>query len=378
MRVAVAFAPGAGHLQAVLPVYEALRADGYEAALCGSPDLARDVTIGGNHLGVLPTGYHRYQRTRLSPASPAYTRANEQVIIEMAAGSYRDLHCLMSRWRPDLVVRDTSERGASLAAHQLGIPVASIVSCADAPLQSQRRAEERYASLTRTTLQLAPPTGPVTLDAQLVGLRPARFFGETADLDPLTTFRYRPARTRHPPAIPRRGRSRDRRALVALGTFITEPGISFYRTITTGLRNCGIDHITVKIRNDELRRQLAALCPEISVHEHVDLLTELSQCAVVVCHGSANSTMEALYYRALPLVIPFHNDAFHVAARCSQQRLALSIPPATVSVDTVTATVSCLQHDEQISDAVEQFGRENQALPDDAALIDSLRRLTRT
>jgi UDP:flavonoid glycosyltransferase YjiC (YdhE family) len=362
VRVIVAYAPGAGHFHTVLPAYETLLRHGHEAILCGSPEVAADAGEAG--VPVTRTGLRSAEEGfRICFGDGPRTRHHDCV---MPVRSFQDLSAVIDSWGPDLVVRETTERGAALAAERAGLPCVDVVSCADAALRTIRRREDRQLAVIRRRVGLRPRTAP---PGSLVAFGPPEFFGPADRKEPVTHFRYRPADHRRPPA---RAAGTRRGALVSFGTFVAEPGPRFWTELVRGLHRAAVGPISLKIRDEAIRTTVATAGLPVVVRPWVDLLDELAGCRVFVCHGSANSTLEALHYGVPPLVIPTHNDTYHVATTCVRENLGRALRRERVDADAVRRAVVSLLADPDVPHRIRAFQKSNAALPGEEEFVAHL------
>ncbi|WP_169541994.1 hypothetical protein [Nocardia jiangxiensis] len=57
----------------------------------------------------------------------------------------------------------------------------------------------------------------------------------------------------------------------------------------------------------------------------MNLSQHLADADLLLCHGSATSTLEALYKQVTPVIAPSHNDAYFVARQCLNAEAAVTI-----------------------------------------------------
>jgi UDP:flavonoid glycosyltransferase YjiC (YdhE family) len=363
MRFAIAFLPGMGHLNSVLPAYEALLSSGHDVVLCGSPEIARQRAFGP--FDVVPVGYPRYRRPEVRGPKGSST-------VEMTRASCLDMTDFIGDWKPDLVLCDTSEIGAELAARVCVVPYVSVVSCGDAMIPAVRDRRERYLTAAREQLGLPAGDTGVGRERAVVAFGPPGYFGEPADTTEARCFRYRPAFTPWGPRSAGPGTNRPRRAVLAFGTHVPEPEVAFFSAIVQGLSDEGFEEILMSIRSPEIRADLRALYPDVLLTDQTDLLRELARADLFVCHGSATSTLESLYHGTPPLIIPLHGDTYHVAARCAALGIAATLDRNAVSRGAVAESAAQTREGGRLRERIAEFNLANDALPERAALLDLL------
>lgn len=131
MRALFTFAGGAGHLNPLLPVAEAVVAAGHEVAFSGKPSVVALAERAG--YTVFGTGDEndaaRSERGSLEPID----RERERRVLRdgfarrIAGRRLTELLEVADAWRPDLLVCDETDFGGTLAAEQLGLPHATML-----------------------------------------------------------------------------------------------------------------------------------------------------------------------------------------------------------------------------------------------------------
>src|SRR3954449_4398570 len=105
MRVMFASTRGAGHLAPVLPLADACKRSGHHVLIAGPPSLAECVARHGHAFWPLD--------------EPADGRSDAAATLARHRAACRE-------WRPDVIVRESSEFGSAVAAELEGIPHARI------------------------------------------------------------------------------------------------------------------------------------------------------------------------------------------------------------------------------------------------------------
>jgi hypothetical protein len=366
MRVAVTYIPGVGHLHAVLGAYLALRRAGHDAVLCGSREIAAESVMLREGEGaadalssplameVVPVGLPRYPHE-----GGAIDRSG--VIEQVSMCAYRDLVAYWQMFRPDLVVRDTVDRGAVLAAEACGVPYVSVISSGDALFPRTQDNEAVRLARLRPLGGLARH-GVRELDRGIVSFGPGRFFRGQLDLPVVRSFRYSPPASRG--SSHQGGMDRKALAIIVFGTWAREPGWEVFENFILGLTDAGIAEVVCKVRNQETRERLAARGLErfLAGVGGGDVFAQLAHCALFVSHGSAISTLEGLYYGVAPLMIPLQADNFFTALRCVSEGLGTYLRAEAVTRAAVARAATHLRSD-GVRQRIKEFCLENDSLP---------------
>ncbi|WP_327141320.1 glycosyltransferase [Nocardia sp. NBC_01327] len=372
ITVLAAYAPGPGHYNTLRPLVEDLAAQpNCRVYWCGSQAVANFVDTAPVAVPHRPAGFETFL-----PSSAGVS--GDDIIRRMGQRSRDDIGRLMEELHPDLVICDTSERGAVLAARDRDVPFLRVVSCADAATARSSTLEARRRTLIRGQDgdDLRSPWNLGT-----VGFGPRWFF--TDDHEPgerLRCYRYRPSGSTpvHPPSRPARPR-----ALISFGTFITEPSAEMLEQAMLGLVDAGIKSITIKIRLPTSRARLqewtelnsARTDSVIEVCSELDLAHHLTEADILLCHGSATSTLEALYRQVTPVIAPSHNDAYFVARRCADSNTAITIDWATgFTRQNIRTAATTALHSLRIADGIERFTLDNNELQPINSLAEHLTR----
>ncbi|MGY4102090.1 hypothetical protein ACW2Q0_21440 [Nocardia sp. R16R-3T] len=371
MTVLAAYAPGPGHCNTLLPLVEDLAAQpDCRVYLCGSQEVAAFTGIGSLHVQHQPAGFESYLRSSSGISG-------DEIIRRMGQRSRRDIGRLITELHPDLIVCDTSERGAAVAAGDHGVPFLRVVSCADAATPHGSAEEARRRTLVRghDADDLRSP-----LNLGTVAFGPRWFFsGSEQPRENLRCYRYRSRATGTP--VPGYSQPKRPRALINFGTFVTEPPVGVLGNALLGLIDAGITSITMKIRNAPKRAILrgwaeylsARTRADISVTAELNLLHHLTQADVLLCHGSATSTLEALHRAVVPIIAPAHSDTLFVARRCVDAHAGVVVDPTGDRIRRqVHAAASAALHSPQIAAGTESFTAANNELPPIGSLADHL------
>jgi UDP:flavonoid glycosyltransferase YjiC (YdhE family) len=290
-----------------------------------------------------------------------------------------DILALAESWRLDLIVHDSAECGAMIAAELLGIPhatvevhptaVSAITSVLDEPLQTVRAAFglpsrsiqgllDEYLTLVPFPPSLAPvggPTAPVTRHFR--GLPPD---DRTIDL---------PTRLDH---IGRRPL-----VYVSLGTALSRVRASeIFSKLLAGLQDADVEVVATVGRDLDP----AALGPQpehIHLERYLPLGALLPRCSLVVFHGGSG-TLSHTVAHGLPMVIlPLAADHPENAARCAELGASRTLDQDNLTPEHVRDVVLDVLHAPSYRLAAERLRDEFNALPGSDYAARLLERLAR-
>jgi UDP:flavonoid glycosyltransferase YjiC (YdhE family) len=259
----------------------------------------------------------------------------------------RDVVALAPRWRPDLIVRETTEYGGLLAAQASGVASAGL-QVASPTLMSDAMLAEVAVALdeARPRLGIAADPGMAAIRDELVVC-----FAPPQLHDPAIRL---PARLRsfHPGA-PRDGVTLDgeiaglgvERPLVyaTLGTVFHDPAneLPFFPAVRDGLLDAPVD-VLMTVGPEVDPAVLGPQRPGARVARFVAQRAVLDRSAVVICHGGYGTVLDAVD-AAVPLVIvPFGADQPVNAAAVERLGIGIVIEEAAVSPATIRAEVDAL------------------------------------
>lgn len=132
MRVLLTTQPGYGHFRPLLPLAHALVAAGHDTRVGTSASFAAVVEREGFAAEAVGLDWlHGVESTippeLRPPPSDSLATYFANKFVRMTAGRLAaGVVGLADRWRPDLIVRETTEYGGSLAAQILGLPSAAL------------------------------------------------------------------------------------------------------------------------------------------------------------------------------------------------------------------------------------------------------------
>ena len=381
MRVLLTSQPGYGHFLPLLPLAHALVRMGIEVRVGTSASFAPVVEREGLRPEALGLDWLLSDDATIPPdlrEPPAYTIeaiVAHRFVHQTAERLARDVLALADRWRPDLVVRETTEYGGSLAAQVLGIPAAALQVASPSLLSNTVIAAVAAAlDVVRPRLGLSPDPGRVAPAEELVVC-----FAPPALHDPAIRLPHG-MRSFHPGPPPREdavpdpvaGLGADRPlAYATLGTAFNGPSTiqSFLSALDDGLADERVDVLLTLGRNADAEA-LRERRPGVRVVSFVPQRAVVERCSVVVCHGGYGTVLDAIDAAVPLVVVPLGADQFVNAAAVERVGIGIALEERVPSPESIrTAVMSLLDLGSPHRRRVEALRDEWRALPgpDEAA-----------
>lgn len=297
---------GAGHLRPLLPLLDAARRAGHETLVIGPAGLGAMVEAAGHPFtageeppeeAIAPIR----EQLPVLPTREASQLGNRELFGRLAtAAMVPAMDRVVTRWRPDTVLRDPCEYASAVVAHagaietvQVAIGLADVewasIDMAEPALDAHREglaAELRRSPyVTRFPPSLDPSPFPDT-----------RRFGEPAPAAP-------------PPLPDWWGGSRAPLVYASFGTVLGYMSIAAdaYRVVVEATAGLEARVLLTVGRRFDLRR-LGRLPDNVHVKPWVDQADVLGHAQVVVCHGGSGTTFGALAAGAPVVVVPLFAD----------------------------------------------------------------------
>jgi UDP:flavonoid glycosyltransferase YjiC (YdhE family) len=380
MRLLCSFVGGNGHFAPLLPVAKAMRAAGHEVRFAGQRTMVSVVEA---------AGFACFQTSRdLSgdgvrrPLVAPDAEREDIALRDHFAGSIarsraRDLLSIFDQWRPDLIVCDEADFGATIAAERCGIPHATVLVMASGAFV---RPELLCGALNtlRAEFDLPPDPDLEMLHRHLsVSPFPPSFRDPAFPL-PSTARSIRPAVFDTPPAdAPEWLAHLGEKPVIyfTLGTIFNIESGNLFGRVLDGLRDLDADVIVTvgrEIDPAELGPQPANVrierfIPQAAVLPHLDL---------VVSHGGSGTVIGALAYGIPQIVIPLGADQMLNAKRVDATGAgrvmdAITLTPADVeqSASEVLEDASCRIAAKRLRDEIAELPDVESVVPELEALV---------
>jgi UDP:flavonoid glycosyltransferase YjiC (YdhE family) len=281
-----------------------------------------------------------------------------------APAKIEELREIVRTWQPGLIVHDSADLAAPVAAEEAGIPsvnhsfgrlvpldivaaAASAAGLSSDPLGGMFRGI--YVDIAPPSFQTeAPPAG-----TQVERLRPI-------PVEPASTERAPEWLDQLP----------DRPTVyVTLGTVFND--LLVFRVLLEALAELECNVIaTVGPRSDAA--ELAPIPENAHVERYISQSLVLPRSSVAVTHGGSGSTLAALAHGLPMLVVPQGADQFDNAAACEAIGTARRLLPDELTAEAAREAVGSLLEDERHRERARDLMEEVNAMPDPAALVQIL------
>lgn len=376
MRVLITFVGGFGHLAPLLPVARAARALGHDVAIAGSGGLVGRIEEAGfRGYPTSPRPHHSGTAvTRdLTPLQPTDARAAE---VEFAAnfasrGARRmagAVPAVLEDFRPDLVIRDETDLGTTIAAELHDIPVATHLVLASGLLVRPELVGPELDSV-RSEHGLAPDPGLARLTSgPVLSAFPPGLRSPEAPVA-LSPVHYR--RVDGPPRSAVRARARRPRVYATLGTIFNKTSGDLLERMAAGLAGLDADAL-LTVGRDIDPRDLGAQPDHVRIEGFVPQEDVLSGTDVVVHHGGSGVLLDALRHGLPSVVLPLGADQSHNARRAGELGLARTLDAATVTPRELAHQVEESLADTDLRGRCEQVAAQVEGLPDVDAVVAEL------
>ena len=331
MRILLTTQPAYGHFRPLLPLAEALRTRGHDVQVATSRKFGPVVEAHG--LPRKPAGLDWLEsdkstipdELRAPQDSTLETFFAHQFVRMTAERMARDVASLAQQWRPDVIVRESTEFGGALAGELLEIPVVSVQVASPSLMIPSLLAEvERAWNEARVDLGLPSDPGLERLQSQpVVCFAPPDLHDPDVSLPPgLTSFRADPPRgATLPTEMDGLGFQRPM-VYATLGTVFNDPKyeLPFFPAVLDGLRDEAVD-LVVTVGPNVDPTSLGDQPPSVHVAAYLPQRSVLERCSVVICHGGYGTLLDAIDAAVPLVVVPFGADQYINAA--SVERLGI-------------------------------------------------------
>jgi UDP:flavonoid glycosyltransferase YjiC (YdhE family) len=360
--------PATGHFNSLMPLALAMRDAGHDIAVCCAAEFSdRLAGRGIRHFAGGGHSLNEFLPRDLEVSGPGRARFMQREVFAAAAPDrlMPDLVRAVEEWRPEVLVRESSEFAACVLAEKLDLPHAAVATGASASLDAGRRFFAEALAKLRRRHGLSPDPKAGMMHRYLtLSLMPATWDGDAAVPATLHYIRYENPSTREgelPEWLQRYG---DRPlVLAALGTLMyREPGL--LAAIIEALGQLRVEAV-VAIGPDQDPAQFGAVPANVRLEPFVPQIDVLAKAALFVTHGGFNSTKEALSQGVPLVVIPIGAEQPYTAERVESLGLGRA-----VAVDERTPQVIRDRAAEVLGDP--RFRRNAGALAAEMARLPSL------
>lgn len=375
VKVLVVTASGAGHVNPLLPLANALAAQGDEVVVASDAGNAGIVDKAGLAFRSVGSGemawFERLQaRTRGAPGDGLPPeRINHyflpRLFAEIATDDMiDDVIAVGHESEPDLVLFETYAFAGPLAADVLGVQAVNHLLGPMLPHEVLELADDAVRPLWRSFGREAPGYAGVYKDLTIAicppsldPLRPP--MGNSLPLRPVTVTEHAtPARTR--PLV-----------YVTLGTFFGL-NMDVFRVILEGLAAEPVD-VIVTVGENQDPDGLKPLPANARAERFIPQSELLPSCAVVVHHGGSGTTLGSVAYGLPQLVVPQGADNFLNGAVLERAGIGRVLGPDELTPAAVRENVRSLLGDPDANAAAEEAAREIAVMPTPQEVAHTLR-----
>jgi len=373
MRILFTFVGGLGHLAPLLPLARAARDGGHEVAVAGSGGLVPTVEAEGfRAYATSPRPHHAGAPTtrNVTPLVSTDARAAELEFAENfgARNARRMAEAVpgvVDDFGPDLVVRDETDLGTTIAAELVNVPVATHLVLASGLLIRPELVAPRLDAV-RTEHGLPPDPD---LDRLTSGLLlsdfPPSFRSPHAPLRVAPTY-YRSATV--PRAI---GRPARRRVYATLGTIFNKESGDLLERLLAGLAHLDAD-VLVTVGRELDPADFGPQPSHVRVERFVPQAEVLAEVDLVVSHGGSGSLMAALAHGVPSLLLPLGADQPHNAGRAVDLGVADALDAASATPDEIAERARKVLDDDAMAALCWAVADEMRAQPGLGSAVSAL------
>jgi len=362
-----------GHFHPLVPLAGAFARAGHDVAFATSPYFQDRVETAG--FAFLPAGIDYPERTaRFEPFQAEHLalpfEERRAFIFPRMFGTIEapakiaELRELVRTWQPDLIVHDSSDFAAPVAADEAEIPsvnhsfgrMVPLDVVADTACKAGLSADPLGGMFRGIYVDIAPPT--FQIEALPAG----------AQVEPLRPVPVEPPATEQVPAW--LDRLQDRPTVyVTLGTVFND--LSVFGVLLEALADVDCNVIaTVGPSRDPA--ELAPFPDNAHVERYISQSLVLPLASVAVVHGGSGSTLAALAHGLPMLVVPQAADQFENAEQCVAIGVGKLLLPDELTAQAAREAVISLLEDDLHRESARVVAQEISAMPDPAALVPKL------
>lgn len=364
MRILFTFVGGLGHLAPLVPLARAAQEAGHEVAVAGSGGLVPRIEAAGFRAFSTSAALHHAGAPTardLTPLAPVDARATEIEFAENFGdrGARRmagAMPAVIHDFAPDLVVRDETDLGTTIAAELHGIPVVTHLILASGLLIRPELVGPRLDAV-RTDHGLAPDPGLTRLTRGLALSDFPPSFRSPASPLPMTTTYYGSATHRREGSRPARPR-----VYATLGTIFNTGSGDLLERLLAGLAHHDAD-VLVTIGRQLDPDDFGPQPSHVRIERFVPQAEVLTEVDLVVSHGGSGSLMAALAHGLPSLLLPLGADQPHNAMRGAELGVVGALDAARVTPDEITEGMQAVLHDAAMAACCRAIADEMQAEP---------------
>ena len=382
VRVLFSTTANAGHYRPLIPFAEACRRAGHDvlmAGQAGAMPAARRAGLSFRALAEPDDGeLARFQAGQAGlSATQAMARALTKLYIRSYAGAaLQDMLAAIEEWRPDVVVRESAEFSALIAAQRLGVRHARVGIGLSTQLESQMLSLAGPAlDELGATVGVAPGLAGHAAESLCLTMAPAVLDGpRSSETEQVRRFRQASAPLAGSPPD---GWGDPAAPLIYLsfGTEAPSPERNYfpglYRAAVEALQGAGA-RVLVTIGDQRDPAELGPLPPAVRVERWVAQAELMPHTAVMVGHAGAGSTLSALAAGVPMALVPLFADQPFNARRVAELGAAIALDDEPASLPRLAQAAQELLSDPRYRDRARAIADEIQSLPSIEQAPDAL------
>ena len=373
MRILLTTQPAYGHLRPMLPLADSLRARGHEVRAASSRRFARVIEDHGYPAEVAGLDWVEGDEASIPEelrAPPGLTLAQffaHQFVWMTAERLARDVIDLAARWRPEVVIHETTEFGGVLAAEAIGVPAVGLQIASPSLITSDVTSEvERALVGVRASLGLPPSPMPRDPDDHpILCFAPPSLHDPVVPLPPsMQSFGPPPPRLVEWEGLPDGSDPARPTVYATLGTVFSDPAyeLPFFPTVLQGLAGEALD-LVVSVGPNGDPASLGPQPDNVRIATYVPQRALLDRCAAIVCHGGYGTLLDAIDAGVPLVVVPLGADQHINGATVERLGLGCVISEDDLTPATVRDAVLALIREPRWREAVVRVRDEWRALP---------------
>lgn len=380
MRLLVTFVGGLGHLAPLLPLARAAREAGHEVAIAGSGGLVPRIEEAGFVAFATSPRPHHDQTSASQSRKPLEVMDARAAELEFAdnfadRGARRmalAVQQVIRAFRPDLVLRDETDLGTTIAAELQDVPVASHLVLAAGLLIRPELVAPRL-DVVRAEHGLPPDPELIRLDSGLVLTDAAPSFRSPKSPLSLRPMHYRSSVSVAPRAASTAGRPG---IYVTLGTIFNNASGDLFERLLAGLARLDVDVVATVGRGTD-PADLGSQPSHVRVEQFLPQGDVLSGVDLVVSHGGSGSLMATLAHGLPSLLLPLGADQPHNGLRAGELGVAATLDAATIRPEEVEARAREVLADDAMRERCVAVADELRTLPGPSVAVAALEEAAR-
>jgi UDP:flavonoid glycosyltransferase YjiC (YdhE family) len=358
--------PWEGHFRPLVPLAHTLAGRGHDVVFATAA--AWEPRAAEEGFSVLAAGLSEDEgrqrfaplREKISQLPPELRRPHQFAGIFAtinAPAKLPDVLAAARSWRADVIVHDSCDLAAPIAAESLGLPSVNHSFGAMIPFGALEAAREPLEPLW-VGEGLLPDPYAGAFRGLFVDLAPPSFAWEQP-LGKVVRLRPVPDAVNEPPAW--LDELEPPLLYVTMGTVYNQPEL--FRPLLDGIDGvAGYGSALVTVGRDVEPDALAPLPPRVRVEQFVRQAHVLPRSVAVISHGGSGTTLGALAHGLPLLLVPQAADQFDNAARAEAAGAAVVLRPGEVTAESVRGALGRVLGEPSYRDAARLIQAEIEAM----------------